>query len=86
VDAFWDQHILDTRKYAEDCAAAFGHFLHHYPYSGMGDEVSVEIFSERKQATQTFMQKEFPSLQVEAKDYYQVFSWVNDGNNCDHHS
>lgn len=35
VDAFWHQHILDTQKYAQDCSAIFGEFLHHYPYFGM---------------------------------------------------
>src|SRR3954469_11154637 len=29
VDEFWHLHILDTRKYAEDCEAVFGYFLHH---------------------------------------------------------
>lgn len=35
VDEFWHQHILDTRKYAEDCQMIFGRFLHHFPYFGM---------------------------------------------------
>jgi hypothetical protein len=35
VDTFWHYHILDTAKYAVDCAAAFGYFLHHYPYLGL---------------------------------------------------
>jgi hypothetical protein len=35
VDKFWHYHILDTQKYAEDCHALFGYFLHHYPYFGM---------------------------------------------------
>jgi hypothetical protein len=38
VDTFWHYHILDTMKYASDCEAAFGYFLHHYPYVGMGAE------------------------------------------------
>lgn len=29
VDHFWHLHILDTRKYAADCEAIFGYFLHH---------------------------------------------------------
>ena len=37
VDTFWHYHILDTAKYAADCAAAFGYFLHHYPYLGLAD-------------------------------------------------
>jgi hypothetical protein len=36
VDRFWHQHILDTMKYARDCESAFGYFLHHYPYLGLG--------------------------------------------------
>jgi hypothetical protein len=36
VDTFWHYHILDTMKYARDCEASFGYFLHHYPYVGMG--------------------------------------------------
>lgn len=37
VDTFWHYHILDTMKYARDCETAFGFFLHHYPYVGMGE-------------------------------------------------
>ncbi|WP_084677068.1 glycine-rich domain-containing protein [Massilia niastensis] len=36
VDTFWHYHILDTMKYARDCEQAFGYFLHHYPYVGIG--------------------------------------------------
>ncbi|QOY95655.1 glycine-rich domain-containing protein-like [Massilia sp. UMI-21] len=36
VDTFWHYHILDTMKYAQDCEAVFGYFLHHYPYVGIG--------------------------------------------------
>ena len=35
VDKFWHQHILDTRKYREDCQEIFGYFLDHFPYFGM---------------------------------------------------
>lgn len=38
LDEYWHQHILDTRKYAADCEAVFGYFLHHYPYFGLADE------------------------------------------------
>lgn len=37
VDMFWHYHILDTMKYARDCQALFGEFLHHYPYVGMDE-------------------------------------------------
>lgn len=38
VDTFWHHHILDTMKYAADCQAVFGYFLHHFPYIGMRGE------------------------------------------------
>jgi len=47
TDIFWHYHILDTMKYARDCEAVFGYFLHHYPYVGMGDGDSE---GEREQA------------------------------------
>src|SRR5690349_13523686 len=31
VDDFWHQHILDTRKYREDCNTVFGHYIDHTP-------------------------------------------------------
>jgi len=31
VDEFWHQHILDTRKYREDCESIFGHYVDHTP-------------------------------------------------------
>jgi hypothetical protein len=38
VDTFWHYHILDTMKYAADCGAVFGQFLHHFPYIGLRGE------------------------------------------------
>jgi hypothetical protein len=39
VDKFWHAHILDTKKYQDDCSHLFGFFLHHFPYFGLrGDE------------------------------------------------
>ena len=32
LDDYWHYHILDTRKYAQDCERLFGSLLHHYPY------------------------------------------------------
>jgi len=43
VDTFWHYHILDTMKYAADCEQAFGYFLHHYPYVGLGDEQDQQL-------------------------------------------
>ncbi len=44
IDKFWHYHILDTAKYAEDCNAIFGKFLHHFPYFGLrGDEDAANL-------------------------------------------
>ncbi len=42
VDTFWHYHILDTMKYAADCEAIFGYFLHHFPYVGLRGEADEE--------------------------------------------
>ncbi len=39
VDTFWHYHILDTQRYAADCDAVFGCFMHHNPY---GDESGAD--------------------------------------------
>ncbi len=31
IDLFWHEHILDTKKYKQDCEMVFGRFLHHVP-------------------------------------------------------
>lgn len=44
VDKMWHYHILDTRKYEEDCKKFLGRFLHHFPYFGMrGEDDKVEL-------------------------------------------
>lgn len=42
IDEVWHQHILFTRKYAEDCHMIGGTFLHHYP------ETSYNILNEQE--------------------------------------
>lgn len=38
IDRFWHTHILDTRKYGDDCQRLFGATLHHFPFFGMRDD------------------------------------------------
>ena len=55
IDSFWHYHILDTQKYAEDCQAVFGYFLHHFPYFGMrGDEDRQNLLDASKQTWDLF--------------------------------
>ncbi|MDB5237925.1 MAG: hypothetical protein JWM46_195 [Candidatus Kaiserbacteria bacterium] len=56
VDQFWHAHILDTIKYAEDCQASIGFFLHHFPYfgaRGAEDRAALETEFESTQALWT---------------------------------
>lgn len=46
VDQFWHFHILDTMKYAADCQAVFGYFLHHFPYAGMRGKADREAYDQ----------------------------------------
>jgi hypothetical protein len=62
VDVFWHNHILDTRKYAADCAELFGFFLHHFPYfgeRGAEDRKNLKACYER---TSILMQENFGSI------------------------
>lgn len=44
MDTFWHYHILDTKKYLEDCEKVFGGFLHHFPYFGLrGEEDAIDL-------------------------------------------
>lgn len=59
VDRFWHLHILDTRKYAADCEAVFGYFLHHYPYLGLRGADDAKALDAAFAMTQALYAKEF---------------------------
>jgi hypothetical protein len=42
LDQFWHQHILDTKKYANDCEVLFGKMIHHNPHVTHGSEEEKE--------------------------------------------
>lgn len=59
VDKMWHYHILDTRKYADDCSQYLGRFLHHFPYFGMrGSDDKAELML-CSQETRTLYMSEF---------------------------
>lgn len=59
IDRFWHMHILDTRKYAADCEATFGHFLHHFPYLGLRGADDAKALDQAFDAMRQLYQKEF---------------------------
>lgn len=59
IDIFWHYHILDTRKYAEDCQKIFGTFFHHFPYFGMRGDEDVKNHTSAVANTQGLFLSEF---------------------------
>ena len=51
VDEFWHTHILDTKKYAEDCEKFLGQFLHHFPYLGLRGVEDHKIWEKKVSQT-----------------------------------
>lgn len=72
VDKFWHAHILDTMKYAEDCEAIFGYFLHHFPYFGMRDAEDAANLAKAARNMQRLYQQEFGQNNVQATAYCGV--------------
>jgi hypothetical protein len=67
IDRFWHMHILDTRKYAADCDATFGHFLHHFPYLGLRGEGDAQALQDAFEAMQRLYAQEFGEPMVAAQ-------------------
>ena len=59
IDEFWHNHILDTKKYREDCKVIFGQYLDHYPYFGIDDKSNEEDTQKAFNRMQTLYKKEF---------------------------
>ena len=69
VDIFWHYHILDTMKYARDCEAVFGYFLHHYPYVGIGAGANDDDHAAGGQRMREIYEAEFGAARA-ANDAY----------------
>ena len=59
IDDFWHQHILDTRKYADDCQNIFGALLHHFPYFGLRGEADQQALRAAYKNTLELMRAEY---------------------------
>ena len=59
IDLLWHYHVLDTRKYADDCERIFGYFLHHDPYFGLGSDESLQANNEAWEATRALWEQVF---------------------------
>jgi len=70
IDEFWHMHILDTRKYMEDCQLVFGKYLHHFPYFGLRSEQDEQELNEGFELTKKLYKHHFnvESLTDNAKE------------------
>jgi hypothetical protein len=59
VDEFWHTHILQTIKYADDCQAVFGAFLHHNPHIGKLTQADLDKRAGHADVTRQIYQREF---------------------------
>lgn len=59
VDKVWHAHILDTRKYMEDCDHLFGQYLHHFPYLGLRGDDDKQKLSDSFEETKRLFAETF---------------------------
>lgn len=59
LDEYWHAHILDTKKYMDDCNYVFGYYLHHYPYFGLTDKETKEDLANGFELTRRLFQYHF---------------------------
>jgi hypothetical protein len=59
VDEFWHTHILQTRKYMQDCQNVFGNYLHHEPHVGEVTAADIEKRTVQAEKTRQLYEREF---------------------------
>lgn len=58
IDEFWHNHILDTKKYRDDCQKIFGYYLDHDPNFDMSESGILNL-NKVFATTQDLHMKEF---------------------------
>jgi hypothetical protein len=81
MDAFWHYHILDTKKYFEDCEYTFGYFLHHFPYFGMRGETDSRNLQDAFLITKELFRSEFGKSIEDASAAFNSFE--SSASKCD---
>ena len=59
VDEFWHTHILQTRKYSDDCQRVFGNYLHHEPHVGEVTAADLDRRAAQAEKTRNLYEREF---------------------------
>ena len=81
VDEFWHQHILDTRKYRDDCEKIFGHYMDHMP--GLSSEEQAKADERRRQV---YSEHDIDSMSFDSGDGYSGDGGGGDAGGAPHHS
>ena len=82
LDDVWHEHILDTRRYAEDCRMVFGRFIHHVPGLEQGTDRHAEGLSRtRRHWWQRFGRRHRHALSFQHNDS-GGFDTVTLGSSC----
>lgn len=63
ADDLWHQHLLDTKKYADDCERILGTFMHHQPIYGEASGLEKRAYDDTAQ----LYQAEFGTMPRDAK-------------------
>lgn len=58
IDAFWHNHILDTKQYRKDSQAIFGRYFDHYPYLGIDGKTDRNDLNDFFAVTRELYEKE----------------------------
>lgn len=66
IDTFWHYHILDTKKYMDDCDKIFGNYFHHFPYFGSRGEEDKANLDKTFLVTQDLFEKHFGESPISA--------------------
>lgn len=59
IDLVWHVHILDTKKYHDDCMSVFGEIIHHFPYLGTRGQEDRQNLKRKFAFTSELFQTEF---------------------------
>ena len=66
IDTFWHYHIIDTRKYIDDCNKVFGKYFHHFPYFGSRGKADKANFEKTFLAAQELFEVHFGEAPISA--------------------
>lgn len=80
IDEFWHVHILDTRKYMNDCNTIKGELIHHYPYFGITEQENETVLESGFELTKKLYMKHFGHADLGFSDNHAASCGCRSGN------